>query len=92
MDNLNQVIESSLNDFAKHFAEVNRTVEHAVKKTSRENCTWKRRGNKPQLGHALQALKKFDKVNKALKAKLYEEVMNKTAIESGESFGHLQRG
>ena len=45
-DNLTQVIESRLSDFAKRFSEENSSsVEQAVKRARREHYTCKRKGN-----------------------------------------------
>ena len=60
-DNLTQVIDSRLTDFAKRFSEQNSSsVEQAVKKVRREQCTCKRKGNQQQLHHSLQVLDKLD--------------------------------
>ena len=49
-DNLTQVIESRLSDFATRFSEENSSsVEHAVKRARREHYTCKRKGNQQQL-------------------------------------------
>ena len=73
-DNLTQVIESRLNDFAKRFSEENSSsVELAVKKARREQYTCKRKGNQQQLDHSLQVLDKLDEASDALKHKSYEK-------------------
>ena len=60
-DNLTQVIEFRLNTFARTFSEENgATVEQAIKKARRENYSCKRKGNKQQLDHKLQAFDKFN--------------------------------
>ena len=67
-DNLTQVIESRLTDFAKRFSEENSSsVEQAVKKARREQYTCKRKGNQQQLDHSLQVLDKLDEASDALK-------------------------
>ena len=74
-DNLTQVIESRLSDFAMRFSEENSSsVEQAVKKARREQYTCKRKGNQQQLDHSLQVLDKLDKASDALKPKSYEKV------------------
>ena len=81
-DNLTQVIESRLSDFAKRFSEENSSsVEQAVKRARREHYTCKRKGNQQQLDHSLQVLDKLDEASDALKQKSYEKV--KVALESG---------
>ena len=81
-DNLTQVIESRLTDFAKRFSEENSSsVEQAVKKARREQYTCKRKGNQQQLDHSLQVLDKLDEASDALKHKSYEKA--KAALESG---------
>ena len=84
-DNLTQVIESRLSDFAKRFSEENSSsVEQAVKKARREQYTCtacKRKGNQQQLVHSLQVLDRLDEASDALKHKTYEKV--KSALESG---------
>ena len=71
-DNLTQVIESRLNDFAKRFAEENSsTVESAVNKARPRKYTCKRIRNKKQRDHTMQVLK----------AKSYEKI--KVALNSG---------
>ncbi|XP_073253265.1 uncharacterized protein [Porites lutea] len=81
-DNLTQVIESRLTDFAKRFSEENSSsVEQAVKKARREQYTCKRKDNQQQLDHSLQVLDKLDEASDALKHKSYEKV--KAALESG---------
>ncbi|XP_078345384.1 uncharacterized protein LOC144630892 [Oculina patagonica] len=81
-DNLTQVIESRLSDFAKRFSEQNSSsVEQAVKKARREQYTCKRKGNQQQLDHSLQVLDKLDEASDALKHKSYEKV--KVAVEAG---------
>ena len=81
-DNLTQVIESRLTDFAKRFSEENSSsVEQAVKKARREQYTRKRKGNQQQLDHSLQVLDKLDEASDALKHKSYEKA--KAALESG---------
>ena len=80
-DNLTQVLESRLRDFAKRFSEENSSsVEQAVKKARREQYTCKRKGNQQQLDHSLQVLDKLDEVSDVLKHKSYEKV--KSALES----------
>ena len=81
-DNLTQVIESRLPDFAKRYSEENSSsVEQAVKKARREQYTCKRKGNQQQLDHSLQVLDKLDEAFDALKHKSYEKA--KAALESG---------
>ena len=81
-DNLTQVIESRLSDFAKRFSEENSSsVEQAVKRARREHYTCKRKGNQQQLDHSLQVLDRLDEASDALKQKAYEKV--KVALESG---------
>ena len=80
-DNLTQVIESWLSNFAKRFSKENSSsVEQAVKRARREHYTCKRKGNQ-QLDHSLQVLDKLDEASDALKQKSYEKV--KVALESG---------
>ena len=81
-DNLTQVIESRLSDFAKRFSEENSSsAEQAVKKARRQQYTCKRKGNQQQLDHSLQVLDRLDEASDALKHKSYEKV--KSALESG---------
>ena len=81
-DNLTKVIESKLSDFAKRFSEENSSsVDQAVKRARRDQCTCKRKGNQQQLDHSLQVMDKLDEASDALKQKLYEKV--KVALESG---------
>ena len=54
-DNLTQVFESRLSDFAKRFSEENSSsVEQAVKRARRDHYTCKRKGNQQQFDHSLQ--------------------------------------
>ena len=74
-DNLTQVIESQLSDFAKRFSEENSSsVEQAVKRARCEHYTCKRKGNQQQFDHSLQVLDKLDKASDALKQKSYGKV------------------
>ena len=74
-DNLTQVIESRLSDFATRFSEENSSsVEQAVKRARREHYTCKRKGNQQQLDHSLQVLDRPDEASGALKQKSYEKV------------------
>ena len=81
-DNLTQVIESRLSNFAKRFSEENSSsVEQAVKRAQHEHYTCKRKGNQQQLDYSLQVLDKLDEASDALKQKSYKKV--KVALESG---------
>ena len=81
-ENLTQVIESRLNNFAKRFSEENSSsVEQAVKKARRENYTCKRKGNQQQLDHAQQVLGKFDEASEVLNHQCFSKV--KAALEEG---------
>ena len=81
-DNLTQVIESRLTDFAKRFSgENSSSVEQAVKKARREQYTCKRKGNQQQLDHSLQVLDKLDEASDALKHKSYEKAKTESGTE-----------
>ena len=81
-NNLTEVIESRLTDFAKRISEENSSsVEQAVKKARCEQYTYKRKGNQQQLDHSLQVLDKLDETSDSLKHRSYEKA--KAALESG---------
>ena len=81
-DNLTDVIQSRLGDFATNFSAQNScTVTNAVKRVRFDRYICKRKDDRQQLDHAHDVLEKFDDATDALKAGAHERV--KRSLEEG---------